>query len=207
MKRYEFIIPEWSHDDIFAPVRSKIDCIRLLMKTLKLIEASPEITEQYEAGKIELVIARMSRVFYFSENKYFSICFPFSVRKNDEGFIFYKGDIDPIDSFLTSLILSFLPSDDHLDLGSAFDFASSTSDRDYEIAWPLLRELLMHEDGYIRYDHDPLHENHRLHPLNHLDVFYSSAATFKLGMSNRIAKEALVDLLKRETDCAFLNGF
>ena len=37
--------------------------------------------------------------------------------------------------------------------------------------WSFLRELLLYEDGYIRYDYDEEHQDGLLHPLNHYDIF------------------------------------
>lgn len=61
------------------------------------------------------------------------------------------------------------------------------------------------EEGYIRYDYDEEHENGDLHPLNHLDIFYSSKPTFKIGLRDRYQKDYLVNLVNRETNCIYLD--
>ena len=71
--------------------------------------------------------------------------------------------------------------------------------------WPFFRELMMFEEGYVRYDHDARNKNGLLHPLNHCDVFYSSNATFKIGLEKRISLEVFMDLLNLETNCQFLS--
>ena len=67
-----------------------------------------------------------------------------------------------------------------------------------------LRELLLMEDGYIRYDYDEEHKNGDLHPLNHYDLFYSSHATFKIGLNAILSEDEFVDLLDIKSDCKYL---
>jgi hypothetical protein len=67
------------------------------------------------------------------------------------------------------------------------------------------------EDGYIRYDMNEVGYKeakekgfeHR-HPLNHLDVFYTSKATFKLGLKKAIINDEFIDYLNIKTDCKYL---
>jgi len=70
--------------------------------------------------------------------------------------------------------------------------------------WALLRELLLWEDGYIRYDDDVGNENGDIHPRYHLDVFYSGSATFKLGLRQAIQHVTFADILDINTSCRFL---
>lgn len=71
--------------------------------------------------------------------------------------------------------------------------------------WSLLRDLFLFDDGYIRYDYDEVLENGLTHPLNHLDIFYSTRTTFKVGFKNRIREAHFMDLLDVNSDCHFLN--
>ena len=82
-----------------------------------------------------------------------------------------------------------------------------------EFFWAFLRELLLMEDGYIRYDFDSEHfseykkrgEDHK-HPENHYDLFYSTQATFKLGLENKIKDTELIDLLNINTNCKYIKN-
>lgn len=206
MKRYSYNIARWNLDEIFSPIRNKRDSIRLLMKTLKLMITNQEVSEQHTIGQIVLVISKMSRLFYFSNDKYFSINFPFFVTETDNGLIYYSNHISDIDSRVTSTVLSILSSVDQFDADCVLEFADpiATIGESNQEFWPFLRELLLHEDGYIRYDYDEERENGQLHPLNHLDIFYSSEITFKIGLRQKIEKESLIDVLRIETDCTYL---
>ncbi len=70
--------------------------------------------------------------------------------------------------------------------------------------WVFLRELLLMEDGYIRYDYDEEHENGDIHPLNHYDLFYSSNATFKIGLEDKERQTNFIDLMDINTSCKYL---
>ena len=70
------------------------------------------------------------------------------------------------------------------------------------------------EDWYIRYDYDE--ENYKkakrywkehTHPLNHYDLFYSSNATFKIGLLNEISSNDIIEFLDLKKECQYLVDF
>ena len=87
--------------------------------------------------------------------------------------------------------------------------------------WSLLKSIFMLEDIYIRYDYDPKHADDGngereinldeagnpiiTHPLHHLDVFYSPEQTFKIGLTDKIDYEILLDILDSRTKCRMLS--
>lgn len=148
----------------------------------------------------------MSRLFYFTKDKYFSVNFPFAATETEEGLIYSSEHISDIDSRVTSQVLSVISSEDSFGADCIFEFADPIATIvDYDLNfWSFLRELLLSEDGYIRYDYDEEHQNGLLHPLNHYDVFYSSGATFKVGLKQKIERETIIDLLQTESNCHFL---
>lgn len=206
MKQYCFDIGAWQADEMFSPIRGKKAVIELLMKTLKVISANQEIPSEQSGGQIVLVVSKMSRLFFFAEDKYVSINFPFTVRDTEEGLIFSSRHIADIDSKITSDVLSVLKDTDSFDSSCILEFAdpiASITDYNSEF-WAFFRGLLLYEDGYIRYDYDEEHANGLLHPLNHYDVFYSSGATFKIGLKARIGREVIIDLLRTDSSCHFV---
>ena len=70
--------------------------------------------------------------------------------------------------------------------------------------WRILFKLWYMEDGYIRYDYDPVHENGRIHPLYHLDVNYSSNLTYKIGLKDALNMDAFQNFLDIKTGSAYL---
>ncbi len=86
MKRYEFQIARWNEDDIFSPIRSKKDSIHILMKTIKIMTINQQVSEEDSIGKIVLLVSKMSRLFFFSQDKFFSIVFPLTVSGDVLGY-------------------------------------------------------------------------------------------------------------------------
>ncbi|MED2993806.1 hypothetical protein [Bacillus tropicus] len=71
--------------------------------------------------------------------------------------------------------------------------------------WSIIKNLLTFEPSYIRYDYDDNEGrlNERSHPLNHLDIHYTTAGTFKLGfdssntrITDRVTFETFKDILE-----------
>ncbi|OSI12532.1 hypothetical protein BWD07_05380 [Neisseria canis] len=73
-----------------------------------------------------------------------------------------------------------------------------------KLVYEILNSLLIMEDGYIRYDHDEERENGKLHPLYHYDIFYESGNTFKIGLTQKINVENLIDFVDITTDCHYI---
>lgn len=87
------------------------------------------------------------------------------------------------------------------------EFAESVDDiAQFDLRiWALFRDLLISEEGYIRYDYDEEHENGHHHPINHFDVFFSNSSTFKLGLHSRTDIDAFIDLLDSNTECHYVS--
>ncbi len=206
MKEYSFGIDQRQVDQLFSPIRDKRDVVRLLMKIIKLmlVNAPPKAIDT--KGEVVLHVSKMSRIFFFSAFRYFSICFPFTVS-DEEGFLaFSSGGIIDVDSKTTSDVLSFINSDENFNVNCVYQFIEPILDiSHYEPNfWMLLLKLLTLDDGYIRYDYDEENEQGLIHPKNHYDVFYSSNSTFKVGLKGKLKKEEMIDFVKSESDCHFI---
>ena len=59
----------------------------------------------------------------------------------------------------------------------------------------ILEEMFRAEPGYIRFDHDPEREKADLHPLNHVDINYSTYSTYKIGLKDRMVSDHFEDML------------
>lgn len=206
MKKYSFALDERLVRDFFAPVRSKIDVVILLMKSIKVMLINGSIDEKRVEGQLTLVVSKMSRLFYFSENKFFSISFPFSVVEIDGELEFYSETVKIIDSKVTSDVIGIVSKSGFENVGCALEFVDPIIEiADFEqLFWPFLLNLFMFEDGYIRYDYDEKYEKGDHHPLNHYDVFYSSLSTFKVGLRSRLKAESMLDFLDSNTICHYL---
>lgn len=206
MKVFSFALDRYAADIFFEPVRRKRDIIRLLINATKYMLINTEIKPELVVGEMRLHVDKMSRIFFFSENKYFSFNFPFGVLFEDGHYRFYSNYLDSLDNKVTSELLSIVQSDGVNESSCILDFYSEFVDIvEYrEELWGQYLELLRFEDGYVRFDHDPARVNGDAHPLNHLDIFYSGSSTFKLGAEIKFSKDDMVNLLDLRTDCAFV---
>ncbi len=205
MKVFEFPVDAYQAEWMLSPLRSKRESISLLMRTIKIM-LLPALPNPGTAGKVILRVDKMSRLFFVFDKKIFSVNFPYVVTEVDGLLEFRSLNQAKIDSAFTSHVLSVLDMGDSFENQEILNFADPISDicqfdADF---WSLLRELLMCEDGYIRFDHDKVRANGRRHPVDHLDVFYSSCNTFKVGLDTSMSHDVLCDLLNINTDCHYL---
>ncbi|MEZ3435832.1 MAG: hypothetical protein K1W34_14685 [Lachnospiraceae bacterium] len=212
MKIIERKIGEFFCKRMLKPIRSKQDVILLLLETLKLINDTEKISN--ERGKIIIYVDKMSRVFYETDDKMFSFYFPFALdEKEPESYRIYDTLTDlEISNQMISLLISIFKKDGKL--GESLEYVMDyiiESAEDYEYRniddiWRVLFRLWYTEDGYIRYDHDPEHENSKLHPLYHLDVNYSSGCTYKIGLNNSFQADDFRNILDITTDSFYLTS-
>lgn len=208
MKQYVFYLDEREIGIVFSPIRSKIDVIKLLMASTVIMLLNKKPNNERIKGKMILLVSKMSRLFFFSDEKYFSLSFPFTVIENPDNVLSFSSRlIDNINHKLTSDVMRLINSEEFTDSNCIYTF----NDRIAEIEessdgfWSLIKELIFYEDGYIRYDYDVERANGNLHPINHIDVFYSSNPTFKIGLRNKISHGSLIDLVDSQSDCHFLD--
>jgi hypothetical protein len=219
MKKYTFNLGKVIYDKVFPQyrVKTKAHIIEILMEITRfiLLQNDPEfvVDEQNSKGKVVLYIDKMSRIFFFSENKYYSIVFPFHfLEENGEYKIVFQSTIE-VNSQLISKVISIIQCD-KFKTRCSLDFVEPICDAEDdcdENFWIFLRELLLMEDGYIRYDFDQEEydkasekgEEDR-HPLNHYDFFYSGSATFKIGLQDSLKEENFIDLVNTTTSCKFI---
>ncbi|WP_264743295.1 hypothetical protein [Chryseobacterium oryctis] len=158
----------------------------------------------------------MSRLFFFNEKKYYSINFPFTyIIDNNKPSISYKNIVE-INSKIISQLIEIL-NDTRFDSEYSLDFIEPISEIESEYEnklWFLLKELLMLEDGYVRFDNDKelymkaKEENkEHTHPENHLDIFYTNGNTFKIGLESISRYDEFIDFFDLKTDCKYLKNF
>lgn len=217
MKKYKFDISTSQLEKFFPEerVKTKAQIIEILMETIRYISLNNNVPKEENSGTLVLNVDRMSRLFFFKKDKYFSIVFPFYTFEEDGKFNFsFQNKID-ITSQLISKVISIIKCDEFKEKCS-LDFVSPICEYEEqcdENFWIFLRELLLMEDGYLRYDYD-LEEYEKakkrgeenIHPLNHYDLFYSSNASFKIGLKKELLQDEFIDLLNTRTDCKYLTN-
>lgn len=221
MKKYEFNLNQYTCDLFFPQhlIKTKLEILKILMEATRhiLVESTIDInTEETSLGKVILVIDKMSRLFFCRKNKSYSIVFPFMVNSDNSKlkFSFQKNGIELevdhelISKFMTVIQNDSFHSNSSLDFADDIDFLETNYNKNF---WVFIRSLLLMEDGYIRYDVDPdgfknakEKGKEHTHPLHHLDVYYTSNVTFKLGLEKEIDEDELVDCINIKTNCKYL---
>lgn len=208
MKNLSFELDEFQLKSLFQPFRQKSNIVLFWMEAIKLISSYVPPAAEDRAGILLVRFDKMRRIIVHSRNKAFSAAFPFSITDVDGVTRFNVRSGIEINSRISSEVISILSSAKAFEndeaLGLLDDLEQSSGDPD--TLWKVLGELIQADDGYVRLDHDPERENGDLHPLNHLDIFYSQSATFKIGLRQKFEAAQLLDVLDIRSDCSFLEG-
>lgn len=204
MKKYSIPISDENIDIFFKPLRRKTDIIILLMNTIKYAISYVDVSTRTNSS-IDIIIDDMNRFIYKSENKIFSIRSPFSIREDAGKLIFYSKNISEMTSTISSKIIAF-SNDNRFNSPSWGGFIELLDELfiDADNIWSFIQELMQFEDGYLRYDHDPDHESGRIHPLYHLDIYYTTASTFKIGTYHKPCPYYFTELLNNNVESKYL---
>lgn len=197
------------------PIREKFDLIKLLVHTVKYILTEPINPADIPCNReLILYVDRMSRVFFCIEEKIISFHFPFYITESEEtpGYldIMLAPDIQ-IDSIYSSILLALF-NDEGIFSGDLDTVSFKIIEEVQENEWPVSEDFLLYivqflmlfEPGYLRYDHDVEHSNGLFHPEHHIDLYYSSNNTFKLGLVDEIQPEWLIDMTNILTECSYI---
>jgi hypothetical protein len=192
-------------------IKDKYKIIEILLEACRYMLYNKKVAKARSQYKMILCKDKMSRLFFVCENKIYSITFPFNINQTkSEISINYKNRLD-IDSKNITALLSIIKSPT-IKSEDCLEFIDPIVSYDQNL-WTTFRDLLLIEDGYVRYDNDEVgfqeakkngHENR--HPLNHIDIFYTNIASFKIGLKHEYTDTDLIDLMDRDTDCKYLNS-
>lgn len=206
---------EYYREQFSKPVRNKQDMVRFILNVVNTLLIKQESDG---GGVLWIKKDKMSRVFCFLEEKYFSTVFPFEiVNKNEvenERKIYDQVLNLELDNRKIVLLqrmldqMNFVANSVETIIQEAYlDVAEDGyTDDEVDQCFGLILRLLSMELGYIRYDYDPKHENGTVHPLHHLDVNYSSQGTYKFGLERKIQMDEFVDLLDVKSACRYIQA-
>ena len=201
-------------------IRHRIDIINIIINACEMIILN-QFSDHIDINDLEhnqypfLLINNMSRLFIFEDNKFFSIAFPFQINIEKHQVTFLS---IPIALGTLSIINSVL--NDFDERNSIVKLTDSIFDNEeyngllkeeQQTIEELIEYLLSYEAGYVRYDYDPTNfkkysekGNPKVHPLNHLDINYTSNATYKIGLKTSINIKDFLDCLDSTTDSWFI---
>lgn len=207
-KHLALAIDRYQAESFLKAVRTKRDVIFLWMNAIKAFLVNQPAEQAQAVAVISVSVMSMSRLFCELNDgkKIFSISFPFNLQIQDDEVNFYSREGVLVDSQISSQLLALIESGGILEECDFLKFVDpifDAVDSDPNI-WGLLRELMLAEDAYVRYDWDPTRINGDIHPEHHLDFFYSSSSSFKLGLSGQLDRHSLMGILNVDTDCHYL---
>lgn len=192
-------------------IKDKYKILEILLEACRYMLYNDKVVTARGQYKMILYKDKMSRLIFVGVNKIYSITFPFNIDYSaSETSINYKNGFE-IDSQTISTLLSILKSPT-ISSNNCLEFIDPIINYEHNL-WTILRDLLISEDGYIRYDKDlnsfreaqEKQQEHR-HPLNHIDIFYTNQATFKLGLDEEYIEKDLIDTMNTNTNCKYLNS-
>ncbi|WP_269539884.1 hypothetical protein [Cerasicoccus fimbriatus] len=169
------------------------------------------------SSRISLIVSNMSRLFFSHGNKIVSVNIPFYIYQGEDGYLHFESKaIGEVTPFLTSLALSIVSSShfgkwnsiwDYIDLFDLHDDQSDTRTEQFLMDFNnFFFNLMCTEDGYLRYDYDndPDRVDPEYHPEHHIDIFYSTSNTFKVGLRGALNCEDVISILDIESKCHFI---
>lgn len=212
MKKYYLHTSKYSNQEL-GSIREQYDIVCYLLSVMGLLNVEPFGKIDGKEADLVIFVDKMSRLFWGVGDKIHSIQYPF-LLKEKEGFLIslFQGKV--IDS-QTIAILSTIIRDKNNIVKSIENMLDAFMDtmNEFEIldnnyaqfCWELLLYLLSFETGYLRYDHDENRADPILHPVDHIDLFYSSNSTFKIGLQDRIDVDDLKSILNINEKCYSIN--
>lgn len=197
------ILP-FQENDYFTPLRSKTDYAKLVMLSARNLLLEYDLAGAMSTSKMKLIVDKMSRLFFYKEDKYFSVSFPFSIQMSGDQITeiaSYSGR--KVDFRSISSVISILDSEHFKINPSPIDFYIESHRAD-SLGLSLLEEIFQFEPSYIRYDKDLENEKGKFHPLHHVDINYSTSGTYKLGLDNAITTDYIENLINVNTECSYI---
>lgn len=82
MKKIQLSYGDYYDEKLMKPVRKQEECVSLILELLNILLVGEMIGN--EKGEILIIIDKMSRLFCFSDNKYFSMVFPFDIEITED---------------------------------------------------------------------------------------------------------------------------
>ena len=194
-------IPPYKINIFSKPIRNKNDCVSILLEAVENFIYHNEAIKEIQNNTMLL---ENGRLFVFLENKYFSIKFPFKIKIEEE-IKFYINNIELNSIILSDIRYAFLNISN-----SIRDILSQIKEEYEQINKDEIEEIiivmLLLDDGYLRYDHDAKNENGKLHPLDHLDIFYTNNSV-KLGLKDKLSQKNFVKIISKKYDeCCYLEN-
>lgn len=216
MKEYKVELTNDIESIIKCAIRDKKDIIKLLLESITLLTYGEKV-ERPAKSYMVLRVDKMKRLFFVQDSKITTFSFPFGLEVlPDDSITVYDPltdlELDGANLAILKTIYVDLYGDEDEEMSSLMDLEADLERimdsfdiyREKDKFWEIMKKLMEFESGYLRLDYDVERENGLLHPLNHLDINYSTEVTYKIGLNNRRNINEIIDLLDLNTNCSFI---
>lgn len=211
-----FKITERMHKKFFDfPIRKKRDSIVLLINLCDYLLNFSKISDS------EKIISNMYiknnngyRLFYEESDKTYTLCSPFRFYVTDDNIEITNSLLGTIGNPEISLLKRIFITEKLYSLNDAVDsycLIETIIHEDFnsisitpQEMWSFLISFISYESGYLRYDYDPKNSKGKIHPLYHLDIFYTNYSTFKFGIKKAMPIKDFINMFDSETDQLYL---
>ncbi len=204
MKNINFYYSKYDFDfknAIESIIDEKWKIADLLLQSIKYMLTNDTFTKSDGCNYFTLYVNKMSRLFFWLDDKYFSITFPCEWYNNEVKMITPKGGQVIIDNKLSSVLLRVvsetkLSSEVSYDeiLESYLQYDELVDDIDDIL--DCVSYLKTFESGYLRFDIDKnASERKNPHTYYHMDINYTLKAQWKVALSSKFKKDDFIDIL------------
>lgn len=206
-------------------IKSRKHIIELLIETVLQTISNIEYTAHNDGDKFLLNVGKMQRFIYIRQKQIVSIANPFTTIKDENNvirFIFkisHDTETIDIDENICYKILRlnannwFSRSNDFEDMYDKLElfeeiFSDDKDDKKHiRMAFKMLEYLMTYEVGYLRFDDDDdiNRVDEIFHPQYHLDINYTSSATYKIGLKKTMEYLSFEKVINNSLECLFLS--
>lgn len=213
MKEYYIKIPP--NIKLFEEtIREKTSVDKLLLNIVTMFTVYPlsRLKTTKNEADLWIVVDKMSRCFVQNGNSIHTFNIPFLIEESND-FAYFNYESEMVDNKMCSFMKLLFNSIEKLNsFDGIFDSFTDIAYDEYKLDdkhliyyWRAFMELLQFDSGYMRYDHDIVNADIQNHPEYHIDFFYSSNSTFKMGLSNAIDIECLRRIVDVNDKCYYIN--
>jgi len=215
----KYRLSEKQMENVLGFSKRRMDIVKMILEVSRVI-LSLQFEEDKESPNLVVVQGkRFRRIFAIRRGvskedikSIISVFYPFRIVSSKGAIELYLGKhriSNKVISFLSSLFnrktaMSPMVFEEIFYLFGEIKEDILLSYEEEETCWCCIEELLSFEAGYLRYDNDPRNAVKKVHPENHIDIFYEDNASLKVGLEGKIGIDDLIEIADRNTPCYFL---
>lgn len=190
-------------------LKGRHELIEICLRTCRYLNSiQPISVKKPSIDCIALIVNKMSRIFYFTDKKYFSIALPIHIEVDDNSNLIFKfADRHISPEHWTWLLALHVNGKEIMENDINYlDFLIDCEDGNFDF-YSLYETFWEADYGYIRYDVDVKAYNESVkngkphhHPLHHFDIHLPQYSTFKTGLTQSLTPVEFINYLDNGED-------